>query len=204
MGAEIIRQLLPLAPIPDKEPMLPGMSPFNRETLWILAQYFKVEMMDVDGCLNRLLTLGLLEATPNGYVRVSRKIGAKLAQSWFAKYGEMRRIIPQMAQSGGYISSLSSLIFKGGMGEKEVEEEFEALWKIWPEKKDRIDAWLAYKLLRKSHAREELEKAVFGYADYLKTQRVHRNFDQRAKYLKTFLHKNRWKEYLDEHYNAPL
>lgn len=82
--------------------------------------------------------------------------------------------------------------------------EFDALWKIWPIKRDKEQAFLNYCRIRKTEELGVLEKAVMGYKAFLKNQRINKNFDQTPLYLSTFLNKNRWKEYLSEKYVPSL
>ena len=204
MGREIINDLLPLLPSLDEEPRIPGISEINQETLWILAHYFGVETAEIEMHLEKMQDLDMIEVIEGGHIKIR---GAKMAQvcaQHEKKYEEMRQICAKLAHFAGYVLSSSSLIFKGGMGEKEIKEEFAALWTIWPIKKDRPDAYQLYKKLRKSYEREKIEKAVSGYAAFLKTQRLKHNFDQNVKYLKTFLNKERWMEYLEEEFKPPL
>jgi hypothetical protein len=207
MDMNLVHELLKLVPPMEPEPILPGISSCNRETLWILAHYLETNELEISHHLEKLEHAGLIEISLGGCIGIKLEKGANLAQVWRKEHkipGKMRQTCATMAQSEGLLSSLSSLIFKGGVGEREIKKEFEALWKIWPVKKDRLDALSAYRTLRKKHECAELDHAVQGYANFLKTKRIKEHFEQEPMYLKTFLHKERWKEYLDEKYSPPL
>jgi len=70
--------------------------------------------------------------------------------------------------------------------ETELEEEFEEFWvsyKIMGNPKNKVgnkqDAYKAFKALRKKISKNELIKALWGEADYLKHERLVNNFDKK-------------------------
>jgi hypothetical protein len=88
--------------------------------------------------------------------------------------------------------------------EETLIKEFQALWKLWPIKKDKEQSFQNYCGIRKTVELKLLEQAVSGYSAFLKEQRVNKNFNQTPLYLSTFLNKDRWREYLGEKYVPSL
>jgi len=93
----------------------------------------------------------------------------------------------------------------------ELEEEFEEFWegyKAMGNSKnpigDKGTAYKAFKALRKKIGKDELIKALWGEADYLKYERLVNNFDKRKKYASTWLRSDKWREHKDFKYTARL
>jgi len=93
----------------------------------------------------------------------------------------------------------------------ELEEEFEEFWegyKAMGNSKnpigDKGTAYKAFKTLRKKITKDELIKALWGEADYLKHERLVNNFDKRKKYASTWLRSDKWREHKDFKYKARL
>jgi len=93
----------------------------------------------------------------------------------------------------------------------ELEEEFEEFWKGYKAMGnsknpigDKGTAYKAFKTLRKKIGKDELIKALWGEADYLKYERLVNNFDKRKKYASTWLRSDKWKEHKDFKYTARL
>lgn len=98
--------------------------------------------------------------------------------------------------------------------EENLEAEFEEFWSAYREmgsekqKKNYIgnkeEARKEYKTLRKKQTKEIIVKAIHGYADFLKYQRVVEHFEPKKKYVTTFLRSERWKEHIDFKYEPPM
>jgi len=93
----------------------------------------------------------------------------------------------------------------------ELEKEFEEFWKGYKAMGnsknpigDKGTAYKAFKALRKKISKDELIKALWGEADYLKYERLVNNFDKRKKYTSTWLRSDKWKEHKDFKYTARL
>jgi len=93
----------------------------------------------------------------------------------------------------------------------ELEKEFEEFWKGYKamgNSKNKVgnkqEAYKAFKTLRKKIGKDELIKALWGEADYLKYERLVNNFDKRKKYASTWLRSDKWKEHKDFKYTARL
>jgi uncharacterized protein YdaU (DUF1376 family) len=84
------------------------------------------------------------------------------------------------------------------------EEEFSLFWDSYPIKEGKQDALRAFKALRKTVPLETIARAFNGYMDFLKHERLKNNFDRRPKLAATLLRGDRWKEYLDFKFKAPL
>jgi hypothetical protein len=84
------------------------------------------------------------------------------------------------------------------------EEEFNLFWESYPTKVNKKDAIKAFKALRKTTSLEEIAQAHNGYMDFLKHQRVYKNFEQAPMYPATFLRSERWKEYMGFQYKPKL
>jgi len=113
-------------------------------------------------------------------------------------------------RSSLYISSLSSLKEGGMGGEKEdlcnkIEKEFEDFWRAYPpDKGDRGEARNAFYKLRKTIELQSIVRAYEGYMDYLKDKRNKEHFEQSPMYASKFLHKDKWKRFLDYKSKPPL
>jgi len=96
-------------------------------------------------------------------------------------------------------------------GKTDIDNEFEEFWvsyKIMKKKKNKVgnkqEAYKAFKALRKKIGKDELIKALWGEADYLKYERLVNNFDKRKKYASTWLRSDKWREHKDFKYTARL
>lgn len=84
------------------------------------------------------------------------------------------------------------------------QTEFNQFWESYPNKEAKDVAFEAFRALRKKEPLETIARAFNGYMDFLKNERIRNNFDRRPMNASTFLHKNRWKDFLDFKYEAPL
>jgi hypothetical protein len=91
-----------------------------------------------------------------------------------------------------------------GGGEKPYEKLFEQFWEGYPKKVARAVAREKFMILARAGKVPAMIKAVNGYMDYLKNQRVKKNFEQEPMHPSTFLSKDRWKDYIDFKYEADL
>jgi len=81
---------------------------------------------------------------------------------------------------------------------------FEEFWKGYPKKVGKEVAREKFMILARAEKIPELIKATNGYMDYLKSQKVHKNFDQEPMNPATFLMKERWMDYVDFKYEPPM
>lgn len=75
---------------------------------------------------------------------------------------------------------------------QKFKEEFDKLWKAWP-KEGRFDSkycLMKFMALCKQGKLKLFKKVTNGYLQFLEHKRVHENFPQKAKHLKTWL--NNW------------
>ena len=84
------------------------------------------------------------------------------------------------------------------------ETEFIQFWESYPNKEAKDVALAAFKVLRKKESLETIAKAFNGYMDFLKNERIRNNFNRKPMNASTFLRQNRWKDFLDFRYEAPL
>ncbi len=81
---------------------------------------------------------------------------------------------------------------------------FKEFWNTYKYKVGKDVAKEKFMILARDGLIPDLIKATHGYIDYLKHQKIHKNFDQEKMHPKTFLTKNRWKDYIDFKYEPPL
>lgn len=81
---------------------------------------------------------------------------------------------------------------------------FEEFWKGYPKKVGKEVAREKFMILARAGYIPELIKATNGYMDYLKSQKVHKNFEQEPMNPATFLMKNRWQDYVEFKYEPPM
>lgn len=85
-----------------------------------------------------------------------------------------------------------------------IEDEFKKFWEWYPIHISKIDAKKAFKALRKKTSFTEITEALRGYANYLKKQRIKKNFDQTPMYPATFLRSERWRDFIGITYKPEL
>jgi len=81
---------------------------------------------------------------------------------------------------------------------------FDEFWTGYPKKVGKEVAREKFMILARAEKIPELIKATNGYMDYLKSQKVHKNFDQEPMNPATFLMKNRWRDYIEFKYEPPM
>jgi hypothetical protein len=81
---------------------------------------------------------------------------------------------------------------------------FEEFWKIYPKKIAKDYAKEKFMILARQGLMPNLIKATNGYLDFLKHRKIKDNFEQEPLNPATFLMKNRWKDFVDFKYEAPL
>jgi len=81
-----------------------------------------------------------------------------------------------------------------------IEMEFDYLWKSWPSDRhgNKKTALRKYRAVRSKYPIERINKAFHGYMDYLKDMKLNENFDQKMKFLSTWLNEDNWK--VNEHF----
>lgn len=224
LSEERLGEIMDLSAI-SQEPILPGLTKLSPYIINGLSGYFKIPTLELIEAIESLVEANYFEISESfSLIQGSKSIALlrnkprstggkcadftqnifKLLENKPTSNGLECAEQTQNLRSRGYRSSLSSLIFKGGVGGKTIAHEFDELWNLWPKKKDRERALVNYRRVRRSHGLEEIEKSVDGYLSFLKSQRIHKHFEQESLYLSTFLNKNRWKEYLGESYEPSL
>jgi len=93
---------------------------------------------------------------------------------------------------------------RDGRIQSEFDPLFEEFWKGYPKKVGKEVAREKFMILARAEKIPELIKATNGYMDYLKSQKVHKNFDQEPMNPATFLMKNRWRDYIEVKYEPPM
>jgi len=83
------------------------------------------------------------------------------------------------------------------------EIEFKEFWDLYPRKTQKQDAKETFMVRCRQGLSSDIIKALKGYLKFLKYQRIQNNFDQAPMYPKTFLNKNRWKEFINFEYKEP-
>ncbi len=81
-------------------------------------------------------------------------------------------------------------------GESEFARLFDLFWEGYPKKVAKDYAREKFMILARAGKMDDLKKAANGYLDFLKSQRLKRNFDQEPMNPATFLSKNRWEDYI--------
>lgn len=90
-------------------------------------------------------------------------------------------------------------------GPDSLDTEFSLFWESYPRKIGKAGAIKAFRALRrKKIPLEQIALGFNGYVDFLKYQKVYKKFDQEIMYPATFLRNDRWKEYIEFKYRAPL
>ena len=93
---------------------------------------------------------------------------------------------------------------EGRPDEASFDPLFEQFWSGYPKKVAKAVAREKFMIVARAGRIPELVKATNGYMDYLKHQRIKRNFDQEPMNPATFLMKDRWRDYIDFHYTPDL
>jgi hypothetical protein len=89
-------------------------------------------------------------------------------------------------------------------GESEFAALFDQFWSGYPKKVGKEVAREKFMILARAGKIPELIKATNGYMDFLKHQRIKKNFDQEPMHPATFLFKDRWRDYIDFKYQPEL
>lgn len=91
------------------------------------------------------------------------------------------------------------------LAQDETDKKFEEFWSAYPKegKHAKKESRVKFGALVKRGELPDFVKAFHGYLDFLKHQRIDNNFNQKPLYAKTFLN-DRWREFIDFKYEAPL
>ena len=101
-------------------------------------------------------------------------------------------------------SPINKDIKKDGQNTKDFDPLFEEFWKAYPKKIAKEYAKEKFMILARKGLVPDLIKATHGYLDFLKSQRIKRNFEQEPLNPATFMMKNRWRDYIDFRYRPKL
>ena len=93
---------------------------------------------------------------------------------------------------------------RDGRTQSEFDPLFDEFWGGYPKKVGKEVAREKFMILARAEKIPELIKATNGYMDYLKSQKVHKNFDQEPMNPATFLMKERWRDYAEFKYEPPM
>lgn len=93
---------------------------------------------------------------------------------------------------------------RDGRIQNEFDPLFDEFWTGYPKKVGKEVACEKFMILARTGKIPELIKATNGYMDYLKSQKVHKNFNQEPMNPATFLMKNRWRDYIEFKYEPPM
>jgi uncharacterized protein YdaU (DUF1376 family) len=120
------------------------------------------------------------------------------------------RVVQPRANSSTSSSTSSSIknhkndSKRDGRIQSEFDPLFDEFWDGYPKKVGKEVAREKFMILARGGKITELIKATNGYMDYLKSQRVHKNFDQEPMNPATFLMKERWRDYIEFKYEPPM
>jgi len=135
----------------------------------------------------------------------SRLGGLHSAESKRLLKGGLRVVQPRANSSSSSSSSSSNKNHKNdSIKVKKFDPLFEEFWKGYPKKVGKEVVREKFMILARAEKIPELIKATNGYMDYLKSQKVHKNFDQEPMNPATFLMKNRWRDYIEFKYEPPM
>ena len=93
---------------------------------------------------------------------------------------------------------------RDGRNRSEFDPLFDQFWSGYPKKVAKEVAREKFLILARAGKIPELIKATNGYMDYLKAQRIKRNFNQEPMHPATFLMKDRWMDYVGFKYEPEL
>jgi len=102
-------------------------------------------------------------------------------------------------------ASASASASEGKSEEKGIEEKFAEFWTAYP-REGRLakkESRIKFGALVKRGELAEFIKGFHGYLDFLKHQKIKKNFDQTPMYAKTFIN-GRWSEFVDFKYEPSL
>ena len=86
----------------------------------------------------------------------------------------------------------------------EFDQLYEKFWEGYPKKVAKDYAREKFMILARAGKIPDLIKATNGYMDFLKHQRLEKNFEQEPMHPATFLMKDRWKDYIGIKYQPKL
>ena len=120
------------------------------------------------------------------------------------------RVVQPKANTSSSSSSSSSIkdhkndLLRDGRIRNEFDPLFDEFWKGYPKKVSKTVAREKFMILARAGKIPDLIKATNGYMDFLKHQRVKKNFEQEPMHPATFLMKDRWMDYVDFKYQPEL
>jgi len=137
----------------------------------------------------------LARQTSNGYITVNEPIDASNKSVQLPRNGDGE------GKGNGdlYIGPADPL------SQTEIDKKFEEFWSAYPRegRHAKKESRVKFGALVKRGELLDFVKGFHGYLDFLKHQKVKNQFDQRPMYAKTFLGE-RWKEFIDFKFEAPL
>jgi len=172
----------------------------------VLADTLGVEIDEISPALRRMVEKDKVTIDPLGVVSICNwtKYQSEYERKKSGRINVRRRVGQKSALDGeGDVDRDRDKEKKDGRIKNKFDPLFEEFWAGYPKKVGKEVAREKFMILARTGKIPELIKATNGYMDYLKHQRVHKNFDQEPLNPATFLMKDRWKDYIEVKYEPP-
>jgi len=186
--------------------------PFNAEKVARDCKYFDIDTVNVAMSLYK--KLGLIYEQDDGTLRISNYDSLVGSECSSAKRVREYRDRQKVLQCNNDVTQenreksldnrdldnkiieikSTEIISKRnkGLSDSEIENEFEELWKLYPNKKSKKDALKHYKSSRKNGAKyEDVLNGIYAYIDYIETERIDARF---IKYGSTWFNQECWND----------
>lgn len=186
--------------------------PFNAEKVARDCKYFDIDTVNVAMSLYK--KLGLIYEQDDGTLRISNYDSLVGSECSSAKRVREYRDRQKVLQCNNDVTQenreksldnrdldnkiieikSTEIISKRnkGLSDSEIENEFEELWKLYPNKKSKKDALKHYKSSRKNGAKyEDVLNGIYAYIDYIETERIDVRF---IKYGSTWFNQECWND----------
>ena len=164
-----------------------------------IADLLKTNPELIKKAKRKFLKFGKIEIDENGIIHI---IKWHLYQSEYLRQKGYRvKLQSEVTDSS---LSLSPSSFES-IPEQEIEEKFSEFWAAYP-REGRLakkESRIKFGALVKRGELAEFIKGFHGYLDFLKHQKVKKNFAQTPMYAKTFLN-GRWSEFVDFKFEPEL
>jgi hypothetical protein len=138
--------------------------------------------------------------------------------------GEQLPLYSGVGPENSGVTQENSLLIKGneikgnekktpGLPEKDgldsIDKEFDIFWEHYPLKINKVDAKKAFRVLRvrkkvPCEGPVSIAAGLNGYNNFIKHEKVYKNFDIGIMYPATFLRNDKWKEHVGFVYRPPL
>jgi len=157
-----------------------------------LADLLKTNPELIKKAKRKFLKYSKIEIEANGIILITKW---HLYQSEYFRQKSYR-----VKLQGEVTNSSPSILFKSSLSSKE-EDSFNAWWEKYPRKVEKTPASEAYRAALKESSPDDLLKALDGYLVDIAENKTEPKY---IKHAATFLHKNRWRDYLDRQPKAKV